>query len=162
MAKDPASSIVLKNCKCPTYISCAQGKQKKNAQSRKDTGANLPIERVGGLIFSDLKYPMTPKGRLHNRYLVNFVDHKYNYCRVFLATTKAKAAKKFGIFLVFFERQFNWSIHVLCTDGGGEYSTSIYFVRGRASRDISSRSGTRRQTESLSACKRPCSTWRVA
>ena len=47
MAKDPSSGIVLTNRKRPTYISCAQGKQAKNAQSRKDTGANSPIDIVG-------------------------------------------------------------------------------------------------------------------
>ncbi|CAI5739085.1 unnamed protein product [Peronospora destructor] len=56
-----------------------------------------------------------------NRYLVNFVDHKSNYCRVFLARTKDQAAKKFEHFLAFFEKRFNCQVHVLRTDGGGEY-----------------------------------------
>ena len=82
MARDPASGIVLTDCKRPTCISCAQGKQTKNVQSKKNTGANSPINRVGGVICSDLKGPITQKDRLHNRYLVHVVDHKSNYYRV--------------------------------------------------------------------------------
>ena len=67
-----------------TCISCTQGKQKKNSQSRKDTG----IDRVGGVTFSDLKGSMTPNDHLGNQYLVGFVDNKANYCRVLLAPTK--------------------------------------------------------------------------
>ena len=55
---------------------------------------------------------MTPIDRLGNGYLVNFVDHKSNYCRVFLAPTKDKAAKKFEHLLIFFERVFDFKIHV--------------------------------------------------
>ena len=72
---------------------------------------------------------MTPKDRLHNRYLVNFVDRKSNYCRIFLAPTKDKAAKKFEHFLAFFERQFDCRIHVLRTDGGGEYANVDLFCK---------------------------------
>ena len=46
---------------------------------------------------------MTPRDRLGNRYLINFVDHKSNCCCVFLAKTKDQAAKKFEHFFVFFE-----------------------------------------------------------
>uniref|UniRef100_A0AAV1U680 Polyprotein n=1 Tax=Peronospora matthiolae TaxID=2874970 RepID=A0AAV1U680_9STRA len=129
MASDPESGITLTDRARPTCISCAQGKQTKNAQSRKDTGANSPIDRIGGVICSDLKGPMTPKDRLGNRYLVNFVDHKSNYCRVFLAPTKDKAAKKFEHFLAFFERQFECRIHVLRTDGGAEYANVDLFCK---------------------------------
>ena len=81
---------------------------------------------------------MTPKDRLHNRYLVNFVDHKSNYCRVFLAPTKDKAAKKFEHFLAFFERQFDCRIHVLRTDGGGEYANvDLFCKRTGVARQIS-------------------------
>ncbi|KAE9155207.1 hypothetical protein PF005_g33372 [Phytophthora fragariae] len=47
---------------------------------------------------------MTPKDRLGNRYMINFVDFKSNYCRVFLARTKDAAAKLFEHFLVYFEK----------------------------------------------------------
>eukprot|EP00644_Phytophthora_capsici_P017109 jgi/Phyca11/130666/e_gw1.96.61.1 len=53
--------------------------------------------------------------------MVNFIDHRTNYCRIFLAKTKDVAALKFKHFMAFFERQFNCCIHVLRTDGGGEY-----------------------------------------
>ena len=105
------------------------GKADEEFPSRTDTGANTPIDRISGVICSDLKGPMTPKDRLRNRYLVNFIDHESNYCRVFLAPTKDKAAKKFEHFLAFFERRFNCRIHVLRTDGGGEYANVDLFCK---------------------------------
>lgn len=42
---------------------------------------------------------MTPRDRLQNRYLVNFFDHKTNYCQIFLVITKDAAAKLFEHFL---------------------------------------------------------------
>ena len=65
---------------------------------------------------------MTPQNRLGNRYIVSFIDHKSNYCRVFLARTKDAAAKQFEAFLVHFERLFRFKVHVLRTDGGGKYA----------------------------------------
>ena len=41
---------------------------------------------------------MTPRDRLENRYMVNFVDHKSNYMEVFLVETKDAAAKQFEHF----------------------------------------------------------------
>ena len=77
---------------------------------------------IGSVICSDLKGPMTPQDRLGNRYMVNFIDHKSNYCRVLLARTKDAEAKQFRAFLVHFERLFGSKVHVLRTDGGGEYA----------------------------------------
>ena len=65
---------------------------------------------------------MTPQNRLGNRYIVSFIDHKSNYCRVFLARTKDAAAKQFEAFLVHFEKLFGFKVHVLRTDGDGEYA----------------------------------------
>lgn len=72
---------------------------------------------------------MTPTDRLGNHYLVNCVDHKSNYCCVFLAKTKDVAAQKFKHFLVFFEKRFDCRVHVLRTDGGGEYKTLDLFCK---------------------------------
>ena len=94
-------------------MTCAEGKQTKNRQSKND--------RVGGVICSDLKDPISPVDREKNRYLVNFIDHKTNYCRIFLAKTKDEAAKKFLNFVGHFERRFNCRVQILRTDGGGEY-----------------------------------------
>ena len=47
-----------------------EGKVTRNAQSQKDSGDNSPIARIG-VIFSELKGPMTPRDRLGNRYLFN-------------------------------------------------------------------------------------------
>lgn len=69
---------------------------------------------------------MTPAGRLDNRYLVNFVEHKSNYCRVFLAKTEDVAAQNVKHFL-FFEKRFVCCVHALRTDGGGEHKTLDLF-----------------------------------
>lgn len=129
LARDPSSGIMLTDHRRVNCLTCAQGKQTKNRKSRKDTGASSPIDRVGGVICSDLKGPMTPRDRLNNRYMVNFVDHYSNDCRVFLAPTKDKAAKKFEHFLAFFEKRFNCRIHVLRTDSGGEYENVDLFCK---------------------------------
>ena len=46
-----------------------------------------------------------------------------------MAKTKDAAALKFKYFLVQFEREFNLKIHVLRTDGGGEYKTLDVFCK---------------------------------
>uniref|UniRef100_A0AAV1UND8 Integrase catalytic domain-containing protein n=1 Tax=Peronospora matthiolae TaxID=2874970 RepID=A0AAV1UND8_9STRA len=98
MARDFASGIVLTDRKRPTCISCAQGKQTMNLQSKTETGSNSPIDRVGG----------------------------------------DKAAKKFEHFLAFFKRQFDCRIHVLRTDGGGDYANvDLYCKRTGVARQIS-------------------------
>ena len=129
MACDPASGIKLTDTKRVKCLACAQGKQTKNMQSRKDCGKNLPIDVIRGVICSDLKGPITPRDRLGNRYMINFVDHRSNYCRVFLAKTKDVAAMKFKQFLSVFERRFDYRIHVLRTDGSGEYNTLDIFCK---------------------------------
>lgn len=129
MAQDSASGIKLTDTKRAKCLACARGKQTKCKQSKVDRGINSPIDVVGGVICSDLKGPMTPRDRLGNRYMVNFIDHRSNYCRVFLEKTKDVAAMKFKEFLTLFERKFNCRIHVLRTDGGGEYKTLDMFCK---------------------------------
>ncbi|POM62933.1 hypothetical protein PHPALM_27859 [Phytophthora palmivora] len=95
LVKDPSSGIELVG-------------RRRGSQSGKDTGEHSPISRVCGVICSGLKGPITPRDRLGNRCMVNFVDHKSNYCRVFLAKTK----KQFERFLVFLDKRFNYRIWV--------------------------------------------------
>ena len=97
MAKESGSGIALTAVNREKCQICAQGKQTKNRQSRRDTGNNSPIDVIVGVICSDLKGPMTPEDRLKNRYMVHFIDHRTNYCKVFLAKTKDAAAYKFNI-----------------------------------------------------------------
>ena len=84
MAKDPASGIQLTDELRANCLACAQGKQTKNPQSRKDTGRNAPIDVIGGFICSDLKGPMTPRDRLGNRYMVNLYRSSYKLLSRFL------------------------------------------------------------------------------
>ncbi|POM67312.1 Rve domain containing hypothetical protein, partial [Phytophthora palmivora] len=121
MADTVGSGIRLTDRTRPNCLTCAQGKQSKNHQSKKDTGAHAPINKIGGVIGSDIKGPMTPLDRRGNRYMINFVDYSTNYVRVFVAKNMVNATKMFEHFLVYFEKRFNCRIHVLRTDGGKEY-----------------------------------------
>ena len=62
LASKPESGIKLVNHDKPQCISCAEGKQTRNNQL-KDSGNNEPIDRIGGVICSDLKGPITPTDR---------------------------------------------------------------------------------------------------
>ena len=93
MGRDTASGIQLTSDNRMACVSCLEGKQTRNAKLQQDSGANSPIYRIGVIICSDLKVPITPQDRLGNRYQDNFIDHDSNYCRVFLARTKDAAAK---------------------------------------------------------------------
>uniref|UniRef100_A0AAV1UJ54 Uncharacterized protein n=1 Tax=Peronospora matthiolae TaxID=2874970 RepID=A0AAV1UJ54_9STRA len=138
MANDPASCIRLTDSTRQKCLACAQGKQTKGAQSKRDTGANSPIDAIGGVICSDLNGHMTPRDRLGNRYMVNFIDHHSSYCRIFLAKWKDAAASKFKLFMANFEREINCKVHVLRTDGGGEYKTLDIFCSSEGvSRQVS-------------------------
>ena len=95
MAKPPGSGIKITNHNMTVCNLCKGG-----TQSRTDTGKNAPIDPIGGVDCSDMKDPLTPRVRLGNRYLVNVFDHKSNYCRVLLAPTKDKAAKRFKDFVL--------------------------------------------------------------
>ncbi|OWZ17990.1 hypothetical protein PHMEG_0007990, partial [Phytophthora megakarya] len=104
LARDTSSGIRLTDHKRANCLICAQGKQAKNKQSGKDTGDHSPIHRMGGVIWSDLKGPMTPRDRLNNRYM-------------------------FEHFLTFFEKRFDCRSHVVRTDSGGEYQNVDLFCK---------------------------------
>ncbi|GMF60847.1 unnamed protein product [Phytophthora fragariaefolia] len=72
LALDPNSGIELTDRRRVNCLTWAQGKQTKNNRPKVDTGSNPPIDRVGDVICSDLKCPMTPRDRLNNRYMINF------------------------------------------------------------------------------------------
>ncbi|GMG17893.1 unnamed protein product [Phytophthora fragariaefolia] len=111
ISRDPHSGISITDHTRTKCVACAEGKQSKRRQLKKGSGENAPIERIGGVICSDLK--LTPRDRLGDRYLVNFVAHRSNYCRVFANKTKDEAARKFHDFLTFFEKRLSCMI-----DGG--------------------------------------------
>uniref|UniRef100_A0AAV1UG44 Integrase catalytic domain-containing protein n=1 Tax=Peronospora matthiolae TaxID=2874970 RepID=A0AAV1UG44_9STRA len=100
----PALCNWLSSNKRMACVLCLEDKQTHNAQSIQDKG-----------------------DQLDNRYLVNIIDYKSTYCRVFLAHTKDAAAKQFEAFLVLCEKLFGVKIHVLRTNGGGRYA-SLYLV----------------------------------
>ncbi|KAG2777369.1 hypothetical protein PC116_g19960 [Phytophthora cactorum] len=129
MGKDPASGIEITDRTRRPCLVCAQGKQTRARQQTKDNGAHAPIDKVGEVICSDLKGPMTPMDHLGNRYMVNFIDHKSNCCQVFLAKRKNEAAKMLQEFFVKFEKRFDCKVHVLGTDGGGEYRNVDLFCK---------------------------------
>ncbi len=97
---------------------------------------NSLIDRVNGVICSDLKVSITPVDRekYRYRYLVNFIDHKTNHtCILFFAKTKDEAAKKFWILLALLnsasiaESKFYAPIHN--ADGGDEYTNLDLFCK---------------------------------
>ena len=93
------SDIELTGHKRMTCITCDQSKHTKNKQSQKDSDQNAQIDRIGGVVCSDLKGPLTPADQLQNQYLINFIDYESDHCRVFLTRTKDAATKKFENFL---------------------------------------------------------------
>ncbi|OWZ15171.1 hypothetical protein PHMEG_00011234 [Phytophthora megakarya] len=121
MTDAAGSGIRLTDRMRPNCLTCAQGKQSKNNQPKKDTGTHAPIDKIGGVIGSNIKGPMTPLDRRGDRYLINFVDYSTNYVPVFVPKDKVSATKMFQHFLAYFEKRFNCTIHVLRTDGGKEY-----------------------------------------
>ncbi|KAE9048491.1 hypothetical protein PR002_g427 [Phytophthora rubi] len=129
IAKDPASGIAITSHERSRCTTCAEGKQTHADQPKKDTGVHAPVDRVDGIICSDLKDPITPRDRRGNRYLVKFVDYKTNYCRIVLAKTKDQAAKYFEDFLIYFEKRFECKVYVLRTDGGAEYNSVDEFCK---------------------------------
>ena len=129
MARDPDNGVFLSDKERSIFVTCADGKQRHNNPSRKQIGRNAPIDEVGGVICSDIKGPISQADRFGNRYMINFVDHRSNYCRVFLVKTKDKASKQFEQFLVYFEKRFHCRIHCLLTDGGSEYEVVDPFCK---------------------------------
>lgn len=85
LAANPASGIQLTDKVRANCLAKARGKQTKNWESGEDTGKNSPIDVIEGVICSDLKGPMTPRGKQGNR--VNLIDHRTNYCRIFFTKT---------------------------------------------------------------------------
>lgn len=61
LARDPSSDICLTNKRRSNCLHCTQGKLTQNRQSIKDSGGHSPINRIGGVVCSDIKGPMTPK-----------------------------------------------------------------------------------------------------
>ena len=129
LAEDPYCAFLLTDNRSEFCYTCSQGKQTKNKQPRQDFGQHSPNDRVGGVICSDIKGPMTPKDRLNNCYMINEIDHMSNYCRVLLARTTDAAAKDFEDFLTFFDKQFSCRVYVLRTDSGGEYQNVDLFCK---------------------------------
>ncbi|DAZ97926.1 TPA: hypothetical protein N0F65_007267 [Lagenidium giganteum] len=55
LAKNPSSGIKLTDHLRPNCAACSHGKQTKNPQPKADSGVNAPIDRIGGVVCSDLK-----------------------------------------------------------------------------------------------------------
>ena len=99
---------------------------------------------------------MTLQERLGNRYMVSFIDHKSNYCRVFLARTKDAAAKQFEAFLIHFERLFGFKVHVLRTTEEASLQTLTYNASARVSHAKCRKLATRHRTAKRRGCTARC------
>ena len=80
---------------------------------------NSTVDFIGSVICSDLKGPMNPCDRQENRYIVDFIDHR--------TKTKEFATHKSKHYMPFFMQKFKCRIHVLRTDGEGEYHALYLF-----------------------------------
>ncbi|KAE9020828.1 hypothetical protein PR003_g21746 [Phytophthora rubi] len=67
----------------------------KNRRPKKGTSAHSPNRQGGWGDLFLLKGPMMPKDRLRNRYMINFIDNKSNYGRVFLTVKLIDVRIKF-------------------------------------------------------------------
>ncbi|POM62926.1 LOW QUALITY PROTEIN: hypothetical protein PHPALM_27852 [Phytophthora palmivora] len=94
----PSSGIEITDHRLVNYLTCSERKLSQNRQSNRDTGDHTPIGRSGRVICTDQKCSMTPRNRLNNRYMINFINHKRKYCRVFLARTMDAATKRSNSF----------------------------------------------------------------
>nr|CCA18617.1 copialike retrotransposable element putative [Albugo laibachii Nc14] len=142
MAKDPDYGIGLTDHVRANCLTCAEAKGTRTKQTKNDSGANAPTDRIRGVICTDLKGPITPKDRRGNRYLVVFIEYKSNYVREFAARRKNAAAKMFEHVLAWFENESNCRIHVLRTDGAGEYKVVSLFCKQTGVRRQVTEAGT--------------------
>ena len=55
LAKETASGIEITDNRRINSMTCAQGKQSKTLQDNTDSGEHSPIDRVGGMVCSDLR-----------------------------------------------------------------------------------------------------------
>lgn len=78
LPRNSASGIIPTDRTRDNCSTCAQGKQSNNRQLTQSTGTNYPIDRIVGVICWDAKGPMTPRDRMVNRYMINFIDHMSN------------------------------------------------------------------------------------
>jgi hypothetical protein len=90
LAAKPESGTRLNDHEMPNCIVYAEGRQTRNNQAKTGFRNQHTINRIGGVFCSDLKGPITPTDRNGNRYMINFIDYKTNYCRAFLIKTKDK------------------------------------------------------------------------
>jgi hypothetical protein len=60
LASKPESGIKLTDHEKPHCITCAEGKQTCNSQSNQGSGKYAPSNRIGVVVCSDLKSPITP------------------------------------------------------------------------------------------------------
>nr|CCA19000.1 AlNc14C61G4457 [Albugo laibachii Nc14] len=82
-------------------LTSALDKKTRLPQPKQVPDESAPMDRVEGVLCSDLKDPITPRARGGIMYLVDIVDDKTNYCSVFLAKTKDQASQNFRQSLFF-------------------------------------------------------------
>lgn len=61
--------------------------------------------------------------------MIDFAAHASNYRRVLVARKKEFAARMFEHCYTFFERSLDCKVHILRTDGGGEYRNVDMFCK---------------------------------
>lgn len=81
--------------------------------------------------------------------MVNFINYKSNYCRVFLAKAKTETAMKFQHLLIHFVKRFDCKIpiDVLRMDGGAEYRNIDLYCKEEGLRRQISEAGNQASNE---------------
>ncbi|GMF37862.1 unnamed protein product [Phytophthora fragariaefolia] len=96
LARDPANGIELTDHTRQNCFSCAEGMQGKSAQPQQNSGRNAPIGVVGGVIYSDLKGPITPMDRNMNMYIVHLLTTSRTTAGYLPPQPKTKSPKSFN------------------------------------------------------------------
>jgi transposase InsO family protein len=79
-----------------------------------------------GLIHSDLCGPMPVPSTNGNKYIMSFIDDYTRMCWVYLLRDKSLALEIFNNFHVWILNETQSHIDTLCTDNGGEYTSSEF------------------------------------
>lgn len=159
MARDPRSGIELSDKKRENCLTCAHGKQTKSKQSKEDTGKNSPIDRIGGVICSDLKGPMTPMDRMGNRYLINLSIKSRIIVEYFWLGQRMLRLRSLRIFWYFLRRLSNVAYTFCAPAAVVSTRMSTSFAKRRELHGSCQKPKIKHRMGRRSACTVPFSIW---
>jgi hypothetical protein len=108
---------VTNNKKLPICPACQRGKSHQLPFNMSENKSSVPLE----LVFSDVWGPSPILSNNGARFYVIFVDHFSKFTWFYPIACKSYVFSIFPKFQAYVERQFNYKIKSIQTDGGGEY-----------------------------------------